>query len=498
MTMRKVLIIMSKLAMLVLVGCLGWTALPAQDVEMSPPQKIVAKFDDYEIVGRNSIGTVLHYYSKGNNHLLQVFNSKLKPVNEVPLNFSEKKAAIEKVLTNDDHILVFYSIIDNSQEYLKVKKINYRLDANREGTVLDSIPRDAVNTYKGYYIKPSLNDEYYVAFTFEEKNNRMQVHYVLMDKYLQVVKRGEIWTEDKSNMTLESVKVNNSGDIMVVIGHLHRRSSDEEDFSFDKFSVHFLDRDERKSNLTEVTDENYLYKDLLTNWDELNRSALIVGTYRKIKESEDIGVFYTKIEHGTYRIAYTKVPFIEDDFSGSNAPFRKWHDNAEIQIPKRIIPRSDGGFIYVTEAEHHDYQLISSIPGTTGGYPYYAEYTNYYDENYYYDLLAVSVSPDGTIDWRINLPKNQETENDRGRYSSFMFSGNDNVVKMLFVDDIYGNGNLTEFNFNPNGQWNRRTLLNSYREDLLLVPSKGLQLSGREVILPSEKKNRLRLVKITF
>jgi hypothetical protein len=192
------------------------------------------------------------------------------------------------------------------------------------------------------------------------------------------------------------------------------------------------------------------------------------------------------------------VPFIEDDFTGSNAPFRKWHDNAEIQIPKRIIPRSDGGFIYVTEAEHHDYQLVSNIPGATPGYPYYGEYTNYYDENYYYDMIAVSIRPDGSIDWRINMPKIQETDNDRGRHSSFMFYGTNNVIKLLFVDDIYGNGNLTEFNFNPNGQKNKNVILNSYRDDLLLVPEKGKQLSGTELILPSEKKNRLRLVKITY
>jgi hypothetical protein len=478
--------------------CFMWAFLPAQDIEISPPQKTLVKFDDFEIVGRNSIGTVVHYYSKGNNHKLQVFNSKLRPVNEVDLDFDEKKAEIEKVLMNNDHILVFYSTIDDNKEYLKLKKINYRLDVNRDGTVLDSIMRGAVNSYQGYYIKPSRNDEHYVAFTYDEKNNRMKVHYVLMDKFLKPYKTGEIWTEDKSNMTLESVKVNNSGDLLVVIGHLNKRSTDEEDFSFDKFSIHYLPREDDKTILTEIDEEEYLYKDLLTNWDEELRSALVVGTYRKRKEEEDIGVFFTGIRTEGNKMIYTKVPFIEEDFAGSNAPFRRWKDNAEIQIPKRIIPRSDGGFIYVTEAEHHDYQLVSSIPGSTTGYPYYAEYTNYYDENYYYDLIAVSIDPDGQIDWRIHMPKIQETENDRGRYSSFMFGGNNNVVKLLFVDDIYGNGNLTEFNFNPDGQWNKRTLLNSYREDLLLVPGKGKQLSGREVILPSEKKNRLRLVKITF
>ena len=212
---------------------ISWVAVSAQDVQISPPQKVLVKFDDYEVVGRNSIGTIVHYYSKGNNHKLQVFNSKLSPTNEVDLNFMEKKAEIEKVLLNEDQILVFYTTITNNKEYLKLKKINYRLDPNRDGIFLDSIQRGAVNSYQGYYIKPSRNDEYYVAFTYEEKNNRMQVRYVLMDKFLSPVKKGEIWTEDKANMTLESVKVNNGGDLLVAVGHLNKRSSDSEDFSFD-------------------------------------------------------------------------------------------------------------------------------------------------------------------------------------------------------------------------------------------------------------------------
>ena len=59
--------------------------------------------------------------------------------------------------------------------------------------------------------------------------------------------------------------------------------------------------------------------------------------------------------------------------------------------------------------------------------------------------------------------------------------------KLIFLDDIYGNGNLTVFNFNPNGEWNKQVLLNSSRDQLLLAPMKGKQLSGTEIIVPIKK-----------
>ncbi|MEZ5007273.1 MAG: hypothetical protein R2728_01795 [Chitinophagales bacterium] len=468
----------------------------AQTVEISPPQKLISKYDDYEVLGTNSIGTIVHYYSKGHNKL-QVFNSKLRPFNEVDLEFDERGSQIEKILLTKDLILVFYTVLERNYEYLKVKRINYRLDALKEGVLLDSVQRGAINSYEGYFVKPSLNNEHFVAFTYDQKPNRMEVHYVLMDKLLKPLKTGDLYTDDKTNLTLESVKVNNYGDLLVVVGHLNKRTSDEEDFSFKSFTVNYISGDNFETSISNITDETYLYKDLVTNWDESNRNAILVGTYQKIKDREDIGVFYTAVKNADQIIKYNKVAFKEDDFAGTNSPYRRWNDNAEIQIPKRIIPRSDGGFIYILEAEYHNYQVITTAPNTNT-YSFYPDYGNYYDENFYYDLMVVSVNPDGSIDWRSNMPKSQETENDLGRYSSYLYHGANNVSKLLFVDDIYGNGNLTEFNFNPNGVWNKQVILNSYRDDLLLVAKKGKQVSGNEVVIPSEKKNRLRLVKITY
>lgn len=471
--------------------------LRAQVIEISPAQKTLARYDDYQILGRNSIGTIVHYYSKGNNHRLQVFNAKLRPLNEVDLEFSEKRVNVQQILLGEDHILVFYSVIGNSQEYLKLKKINYRLDVLRDGVLLDSIARGAVNSYQGYFVKPSLNDKFYVAFTFEEKSNRLELTYILMDRFQKVLKKGTLWTEDRSNLKLESVKVSNNGDLLVVVGHENRRIVDDQAFSAEKYTVHLIGPEDSEPVTRTISEPEMLYKDLLTNWDEDNRRAIVVGIYQHDRDDENVGVFLHAGGVSGETLPYTRLPFSEPDFSGSNSPFRRWDDNAEIQRPKRIIPRSDGGFIFINEGERHTYRLLTGT-GTNPGYPYYPEYTNYFDENYYYDLLVTSVNPDGSVDWKANLPKKQITENDRGRYSSFFYLGNNNVSKLLFVDDIYGNGNLTEFNFNPNGSWNRRVLLNSFREDLLLVPAKGIQLSGSELVLPSEKKNRLRLVKITY
>ncbi len=488
---------MKGFGLLIAVFFFSFSTVLAQKIEISQPHKIISKYDDYEVLGTNAIGTIVHYFSRG-NHKLQVFNSKLRAFNEIELALDEKRADIEKIHLTNDLILVFYTVIENNKTYLKVKRINYRLDGNREGEVLDSIKNSAVNNNNSFYIKPSLNKKHFVAFTFEDKINSLNVHYLVLDQTLKVKKKGDVLTEDKTNLTLESVKINNSGDLLITVGHLNRRGSSENDFSFAKFSNYFIPDESNSISTTTIEDEDFLFKDLVTNWDEQNRKAVIVGTYQRIKDDKDVGVFYTAIRGDKQTINYSKKPFVEDDFVGSNAPYRRWDDNAEIQIPKRIIPRSDGGFVYLLEAEYHEYHLQSGTSSTSNYPSTYPQYDNYYDENYYYDVKAVSINPDGSIDWKINMPKSQETENDLGRYSSYLYFSSNNISKLIFVDDIYGNGNLSEFNFNPNGSWEKKVLLNSYRDDLQIVTRKGIQVSGNEVIVPSEKKNKLRLIKITY
>ena len=49
----------------------------------------------------------------------------------------------------------------------------------------------------------------------------------------------------------------------------------------------------------------------------------------------------------------SKLPFSEDMiYKTQTAGFKSWQDKASIIKPKRIVPRSDGGFVLITEGEY--------------------------------------------------------------------------------------------------------------------------------------------------
>lgn len=92
----------------------------------------------------------------------------------------------------------------------------------------------------------------------------------------------------------------------------------------------------------------------------------------------------------------------------------------------------------------------------------------------------------------------QETESDGGIFSSYLLFESNNMLKFLFNEDIYNNGNFMEYNLNANGNFKRISLLNSEKKELQLIPQKGKQIDANTLIIPSERKKYLQLVMIKY
>ena len=177
--------------------------------------------------------------------------------------------------------------------------------------------------------------------------------------------------------------------------------------------------------------------------------------------------------------------------------FKTWQDKASLVKPKRIVPRSDGGFILITEGEYK-FTKAERINTTNNSIYYnstpYAPSVRYIEQNQYYDIGVFSVNTDGTIDWQATMPKAQVSENDEGYYSSFAFLEANNVLKFLYNEDFYNIGNFVEYNVNPNGLTKRLSVMNSEKQNLVLVPLKAKQLDGNSIVIPSEQKRNLQFV----
>ncbi len=174
-----------------------------------------------------------------------------------------------------------------------------------------------------------------------------------------------------------------------------------------------------------------------------------------------------------------------------------------------IIIKDNGGAVLVGE----QFYIRESTIRTTGANGQVSTRTNYYYN--YHDIIAISISPAGEIEWAHKIPKRQTTTNDGGYYSSYALAVVGDKLQFVFNDNarnIYDKtikeGKVYSFSYknlavalntvDANGKQDRTSLLNTPKKDEIVRPKVSLQVSKNEMILFAKRKKKYQFIKITF
>jgi len=489
---------MARIIFILLLCLSSFTRLKAQDIVMSFPEKIPAKFTDFEVLGRNNMGILIHRFGE-EEHALEIYSDNLRPVAKQLINLREKNAVLEELIPVDDQVLAFYTQVEKGFIYLKAKTISNNLEMAVTPVIIDSLPRNAWQGVRPYYIKSSSdNSKILVFYLLSNKSASLEIRANILDAALNSLTKISMITEGKEEMTLRSIRMNNEGNLIAVIGHESRKAGEGEYFVDDKYTVYNYSFPSNSLYSLTLMEEDYLYKDVVTCVDNVTGNFYLAGCYQHRKEPEDIGLFFQKsaVSEGGFQ-PLKKLPFTEESVGQTQSySFKNWYDKAAIIRPQRIIPRSDGGYVLLTESEYQYTRVVRTDPIS---YSMYGEQTiRYYDQNHYYDITAYSLSPESNLEWQVALPKSQISEGDGGMYSSFALFQSNSLLKFLFNEDITQSGNFMEYNINPRGEVMRVSLLNADKQEISLIPQKAHQLSGNMILIPGESRKSIQLVLIKY
>lgn len=475
----------------------------SQSITASIPEKFTSKYSDYEILGKNSFGTILHFFNEDINHQLVVYNESLRPINKAAINLQDRNASLEEIVVLPEHIALFYSQLIEGMNYLKVKKLNSNLDITVNALTLDSVKRDGIEQTQPYYIKTSPDNSQFLCFNLQgSRAERLRINYVIYNSQFQLLKKSTLIFENNNGVDLKASRIANNGNAVFLIAHNSRRPIDDK-YAIENFNLVTINHLDYKPITRVIESKDLMYKlpalDIAIDGNKIFLSAC----YQDINDPKILGIMNGMFSFNAEIEGFvSKIPLTEEDISQFKSfEFRNWWEKASIIRPKNIIPRSDGGFILINESEYRYTKVVRSPSSNSfNTYPYYNQdqYIRYYDQNHYYDIIAYSIDPNGKIDWKTNLSKVQETESDGGIFSSYLLFESNNMLKFLFNEDIYNNGNFMEYNLNANGNFKRISLLNSEKKELQLIPQKGKQIDANTLIIPSERKKYLQLVMIKY
>ncbi|MCO5247819.1 MAG: hypothetical protein M9887_02555 [Chitinophagales bacterium] len=469
-----------------------------QEIQTSAPIKLSTKAESFSILGKNENGIFVHYYGNSKDEL-ELFNEQLRSVIKREVKLKDRNTKVEEIFLRNEGVVVFYSQVVENRQYLKAAYLNAQLQTT-QNLVLDSLENTKVNSFEPYYIKQSPNLHFFTFFKIYKSSDEIQIKYQILDTLLNAVHSGDFNIQDKG-LVLKSFKINNNGVIYAVIAR--ESKSVVNDYIYDKIHTFLYNPKNGYVEDRNFEENESLFKNIVSQIDGYTDKAYSVFNYRNKKNTDDIGHIIIASNKGDED--YFRFPYTEEYMNNiQSIDVKNWKEKALLIRPQQIIPQSNGGCLILTEAQYKYTRVVRQANpyGYGYGYGYYNyyndAYSRQYDQHHFFDVLGVSLNADGTINWSVDIPKAQITEDDEGLYSSFIVFQTNNLLKVLFNENVYSNGNLIEYNLNPNGQMKRRILVNTEKGGYTLIPRMAVQISKNEILIPAEQKHSLQLFLLKY
>jgi hypothetical protein len=234
--------------------------------------------------------------------------------------------------------------------------------------------------------------------------------------------------------------------------------------------------------------------DVRFTFDNLNHKLVAAGLYAEKINDKSAGYFMLSINPETVdEYARHFEPFDETFITtllGKDA--EKNRGFAEININELVL-RRDGGVLLIAERTK-EYERRLGAPSRVN----FDGMGRFIVDYYFDDILAISIHPDGQTHWKVVMPKKQYSQDDGGIYSSFFLFKTAGKLRFLYNDEIKYENTASQYLLSGNGLFERFSLLNTEKLDLRLRFRDALQISGDALIVPSERRNKIRLVKVRF
>jgi hypothetical protein len=286
---------------------------------------------------------------------------------------------------------------------------------------------------------------------------------------------------------LKAMALSNAGEFFLVNERNNRRSKmDEHEFII-------LTVDGRVDQITRVPLGDFLTNDMRFIYDNQNRRLVAAGLYADKNRDRANGIFYLSLTPGDTAGRVLRYEAFDDKFMSilrrKDVEEDKGIDDAEIT---QLILRQDGGVVAVAERRREIQR------GTAVGRGFWREGMRVVMDFYYDDLFIVAINPDGSVHWKTVLHKKQYSQDDEGTFSSFFLARSPEKIRILFNDEIKYENTCSEYVLSPDGDFDRNSLMNTLGQNLRLRFRDALQISAGECLVPSEFRNKLKLVLLKF
>lgn len=438
----------------------------------------------YEIIGRMR-DRILLFRDKFDDFEVQAFDDQMKLSWSREIDDLEKKGVqILSVVGGKNDFSVVHKVRRRSRVILRVHKYDPGANLIDSMTVKDY--GDRLFSPPALDVVRSEDKNCFVVFNISERD-KMEITCFRLDKMQVLWDKTVNLEEDIYESNLKAMTLSNAGDFYLINEKNNRRArKDEHEFIVLRINA-------SGDHISNIPLNDFLTNDMQFTYDNLNNRLVGAGFYADKNKDRANGIFFLRQAPGDTSHVLHYEPFddkfmsvlrrkdVEEDTKGI----------ADAEV-KQIILRQDGGILLVAE-RHHEIQR-----GTSAGRGFWREGLRMVVDFYFDDLFVIAILPDGQPQWKTVLHKKQYSQDDEGTFSSFFLLRSTDQLHFLFNDEIKYENTCSEYVISPLGDFDRNSLINTVGQNLRLRFRDALQISTGECLVPSEFRNKLKLVLLRF
>lgn len=444
---------------------------------------------DYSLVGKLG-GQVLLLQNRDTKHLLTAYDRNMRQSWEKELELRGRNVRVLEALPKQDgtgfHLI--YLFRKKGHNFLQVDLYNPAGNLQDSTTLVDfgvftSAPDDEI-----YHSE----DDTKMLLLVSEQSTKVRCIGIdlaeLVMLYDRMLEPKKFYFGDD----FMQAEIANDGQAFFVIERDNFRSKKKEHL----YEVIRINPGEQVAeNTIEVNLGDSLTYDIFFRYDNSNEKLVAGGLYTTRDFTRAEGYFFiNSLPTATSVVpAFTPFPLaLIKNVEGKR--FNKKNPGIDELSVRDIVLRRDGGGLIITERNRQlERRSNASRMQVSGSYGIRPLVDYHYDE-----MVVFSVHPDGKPHWSNILHKKQYSQDDGGVFSSYLLMQNPRSLRFLFNDEIRFENTVSEYVVNGRGEFDRNSLFHTRDLDLRLRFRDGIQVAANEVILPSEHRNKLRLVKMTY
>lgn len=452
----------------------------AQTFKLSEPIDVSLDYDSRLIGAYND--TILLYRRTRTRFLVHGLDTALQWSKETEIlsKYSNSIRPIT-VVTDKDYFCVVYQYVQRGKVYVRVQRLDgaARVLADYEVAQLE---HGGFSRYFQNVLSENKKSLTLYNVTFEG-----DLEVINIDLKSEKARWQRFLNLDDVNYYKEFLQItnNNSGDVFVIFekNNLRRQQTNHH------FVIFRFDADAQMLRYELPFPEKLSYNSYFI-YDELNQKLVGAGLYLGNAYQQAQGIFYTKTDLKTPASVY--ISEFEESFMRSlTGEKRKQINGITNFYIQQLILRRDGGVIFIAEQQlKYEYQMVSLFFQNDPGF----QQADYLFEN----VLVASIHPTGVVHWKNVLFKNQNSENDGGKYSSFFLFKTVTNLRLLYNDQVRWDTAMFEYQIDGLGKVQRNVLPRPSDDFLLPEFRHAIQLSAKELAVTTLRNNKLRVVKISY